>query len=307
MKQVVLWLAFLALLVVAAEALSTGRTVNSAFLAVNRDLLQQPGAATLPSQTQVNRLLAQAPDNSRGRRAAGYLAVWGGEPAAAAPAFLAAGWTAAELDLMADHYYAPDMTAQALAWYAPIVAQAPDNREAWQRIGQRCQRAWAAHPVCDDFLRWNDGNRLVDAAFATEGASQWGIIDTAGSLVTVEPCGNGQRCAQIAVTTDVASPPAGIFQCLQLEPGQAYRFSAWIKTEMVDEGQWLPLYVQGNRAGQPDGISFGESRGSREWHWREATFTAPAFDEGLACFSPLRLFNEGRAWLRDPQVREVQP
>jgi hypothetical protein len=42
----------------------------------------------------------------------------------------------------------------------------------------------------------------------------------------------------------------------------------------------------------------GERRGPQSWSFLSHTFVAPAFDDGDACFHPVRLQNEGTAWFR---------
>jgi len=208
--------------------------------------------------------------------------------------------------MMADHFDAPELTSRALAWYALVVADRPDDEPTWTHVAQRCQRDWAAHSICDEFLRRNDDNRLVNAAFRQDGLAGWLAIDAVGAGAGVAAC-DETPCARIDVSTAEASPAAGIFQCLQLVAGQTYHFSAWLKVATRDGGLWRPVYVQGNRAGQADGISIGDYSGARDWGLHEVTFTAPPFDDGLACFSPIRLRHEGSAWIRDPQVRLVEP
>ena len=221
-------------------------------------------------------------------------------------AFTAAGWTTTEFEMMADHFDAPALTPRALAWYALVVVDRPEDEVTWIHVAQRCHRNWAAHPLCDEFLRRNDANHLVNADFRQDGLTGWSAIDTPAAEVGGASC-DEDLCARIDVHTPEASPAAGIFQCLQVVAGQTYHFSAWLKVETGADGQWRPVYVQGNRGGQADGISIGDYSGPRDWHLREVTFTAPAFDDSLACFYPIRLGHAGRAWIRDPRVRLVIP
>lgn len=197
---------------------------------------------------------------------------------------------------------------EALRWLQLAKEINPIHQEdAWQTIGKVCQRIKEPESVCDEAVQRNLGNLLVNSNFLynddgwvmrTEDASQTPIL--------LCPEMEHQLCAHMAQTSKALPQSSSWWQCVvNLTPGQMYKFSAWIKVEADIESQWRPVYFQGKVNGEPKGFWPGAQFGSSEWHYWEQQFMMPPFDEGFACFHPIRLLGNGEAWFHSPVLSQV--
>lgn len=276
---------------------------NRAALALNRALApdsdQIAGAvAILTSQEST------AADVSFYHRDAGHRYLAAGNRPAAGRAFAAADWDAGDFAAMAEHSFQSD-PARAIDWLALATTAGPGERQFTLRLGEACRNDWSQDDACRWFLDQNGGNHFLNPDFAA-GLGGWTEIGAPADYATV-PCpeNSSASCAAIVVNAVQANPPAGLSQCFQVEPGATYRFSAWLKVTTTPDGLWRPLYFQGTIDEQPRGNWAGDEPGATEWRFLERTFVAPAFDDGQACFSPIRLLSAGQAWFHDSELIEL--
>ncbi len=252
------------------------------------------------SITQPLSLLPEAPSTSE-LRLEGHLRLLAGDFDGARQALEAAGWSATDFGAMAEHYVDNDIE-RALTWFALAAATTNPPDAVITRLGEVCQTNRQSSTVCDWFVEQNLGNRFVNPRLADD-LSSWRHVETAATYASV-PCRGSRthRCAEISVTEPEIQPSAGLGQCLQVSPGATYRFSSWLKVSADIDTVWRPLYRQGLVAGEAHGQWPGDERGASEWRYWESEFIVPDFDEGQACFYPIRLTGEGQAWVYAPQL-----
>lgn len=171
------------------------------------------------------------------------------------------------------------------------------------RLGKRCQFDWNRDTACVQFLAQNGGNRFVNPDFAVADLDGWQQIDAPAHYSTVScPDTPATACALIQVNADSSMPPAGLGQCFQVEAGTTYLFAVWLKVMTSSNGTWRPLYFQGIIDGQARGNWQENEQGSSDWGYWERTFVAQSFDDGQACFHPIRLQGGGQAWFYGAKV-----
>ncbi len=235
-------------------------------------------------------------------RNAGYRYLAAGNRELAVEAFLAAGWDAHDFAAMAEHTYNSDPD-RAIAWLALAAAAAPDDLRLLSRLGQRCRFDWNRDAACLQFLAQNGDNRFVNPDFAVADLDGWQQID-APAHYSMESCPDTPTttCALIQVNADSSVPPAGLGQCFQVEAGTTYLYAVWLKVMTTSNGTWRPLYFQGIIDGQARGNWQENEQGSSDWRYWERTFVAQSFDDGQACFHPIRLQGGGQAWFYGAKV-----
>lgn len=197
-------------------------------------------------------------------------------------------------------------------WSIRVDPEAPDN---WARFGAVCQQiSEMDSSICQDFIDYNLGNWFVDPDLTFPNLSiLWKRYETGpGIYYQFSECPDlpGKTCANMVLgRTNRAVSGIGLYQCLSLKPGATYRFSAWIRANVMEEGQYRMLYVGGTINGEAAGFWATKERsiGPLEWSYEEYSFTAPKFD-GQACVHPIRLESQGEAWFHSPSlVMLVEP
>ncbi|HMT20770.1 MAG TPA: hypothetical protein PKE20_05910 [Promineifilum sp.] len=294
------------ILLLSIQAIGPAWDRNREFLELNR-LMANPSAAEtfqLPAEYK--------PDVEQGRRTdkslhryVGHQLLLSGDREAAAQAFAAAGWDAHHFADMAEHFQDADRQ-RVIDWQALAVNAEPDNARFLAELGTTCQPDWSFDAVCGWFLEQNKGNRFVNPHFAATDLVGWQRAESSSDYTT-GPCPGKDDviCAQIVVSEPTMNSLAGLGQCFQVEPGKTYRFSAWLKVETTPSALWRPLYSQGPVDGQIDGRWQGDEQGPTDWRFWERDFIAPAFEDGVGCFYPVRLKHAGQAWFYGAQVAPV--
>jgi len=212
--------------------------------------------------------------------------------------WLRAGLTAEDFIAWGEESRKAKQYEEALAWYKRAIRTEPNNQVVWLKVGEFCQLSSKTTETCWQFLANNDQNWIVDPTFAF-GSSAWRFGRREGvEYEIVDDCPDlvGSKCARIAIPDVPPQHGASWSQCVRLQPGMKYRFGAWIRVQVNPGGKWRPIYYQGNVDGQPQGHWPGNQTGPMDWKQWEQTFVAPAFDDDLACFHPLRLESRGQAW-----------
>ena len=140
------------------------------------------------------------------------------------------------------------------------------------------------------------------------GQAAWRFNRREGVIYRIGKCPGlpGENCATLIIGDIVPPKGASWQQCVALEPGQEYVFSAWIKVDALDEVRWRPLYYQGSLEGEAWGRSRGHRSGSVDWHYEEHSFVAPDFDEHRACFHPVHLQGRGQIWFYEASLWKRQ-
>lgn len=217
----------------------------------------------------------------------------------------------AEFTTLGDEARASGLTDLALRWYSRALLNDPTSRVAQLHIGTLCQTIPAAVDACAHYLEDHQHNRFVDSEFTAASLHDaWAMFaDDQASAYTETPCPNitATRCAMVTVSSATSPYGAGVYQCMRVEPGQRYHYAVWLRVETQPAGQWRPLYLEGKINGQDSGVWAGNGfyQGSRDWTFFETTWTAPAFDNNIACFHPIRLQSQGHAWMHTPELRLV--
>ncbi len=237
------------------------------------------------------------------KRGLGFVHWHGGEDAQALNLWREAGW---EADDYVQFAQISHEMSESFRWYWLAELIEPTYPELWLHVGQICQRDPLADNICTRFLVFNQFNWLVDPEFAFDQAS-WRFNRREGAEYTITTCPGAldKKCARVEIYEVTSPHGTGWLQCLTLKPGQRYRFSAWIKVET--EGEWIALYYQGGRDGDPHGIKLSEyHEGAQDWTFFDQEFVAPEFDDHRACFHPLRLLDVGSAWFHSAALRLVE-
>lgn len=193
----------------------------------------------------------------------------------------------------------------ALRWYHLTEAVEPANPMLWLEVGRLC-RYDMTDVMCDRFLTYNHGNRLVDPEFIfSKSGWLYNRLDKANYAITECPDIPDEKCALAHIEVVTSPHGTGWLQCFILEPGYRYRFSAWIKVETA--GKWIPIHYQGDINGHPDGHDLGGIQiGKRDWSYWTREFTPPEFDDWHACFYPVRLLDVGQVWFHSAELRMVE-
>jgi hypothetical protein len=295
-------LLLVACLVLAALSVRSAWARNRAALALNHALVAgdvSPVAAGSSGSPATP--VSMTTNTSFAYRDAGHRALAAGDREAAGRAFAAAGWDAQDLAAMAEHFFQSDRP-RAIAWSALASAAGSGEPQITVRLGEACRQDWSQDPACQSFLELNGGNRFVNADLAA-GLNGWSEIGAPAEFIAV-PCPSrpAETCAEISLGESQGNAASGLSQCFQVEPGVTYRFSAWLRVATAPDGLWRPLYFQGIIDGEPRGNWQGDERGSSDWQYWEREYTLPAYDDGQACFTPIRLLDGGQAWFYDSKV-----
>ena len=226
----------------------------------------------------------------------------------------ASGVSSQELFQWGEHEVSSQSMTPSLVWYDWAVQLDPKNDMPWKKIGKQCQRfdPGLRPEICDLFWSRNSDNFIVDAEFTYPYMFEmWDPYDfTDGTDYGIENCPGipEKRCASITITDPVPEYGAGLYQCLNIQPGKTYRYGVWIEVQTNEQSQWRPLYYQGSVGSATVGKWFTNQffSGPQTWSYYEFDFVAPVFDGGLACFHPIRLQSEGRAWFHSPELKLIQ-
>lgn len=196
-------------------------------------------------------------------------------------------------------------TLEALRWYKLAEYLEPNNQYLWLQVGKTCQSYSDAGDICRRFVGYNSGNRLVDSAFSFDGQA-WHFNRLEGGTYQIGECPDfpEKRCAILKIDNVVPERSVSWHQCMKVQPGQEYTFSAWIKVEDFGDVRWRLLYYQGAIDGKLWGRSAGNRSGEADWHYEEYSFIVPEFDENLACFHPVLLEGRGQIWFHSATLVE---
>lgn len=191
---------------------------------------------------------------------------------------------------------------QALLWLARAELLDPTDASYQQILGQTCQRLDTSEPQCAAWLAAANGNWLIDVPFVT---NSWRTSADSVAIFTAPvicpELGEQLFCAQIEISTQ-GERSSSFSQCLRLEAGATYTFSAWLRVDELPPGaRWRGLYLQGNVDGQVRGVGSEFRENPTEWRFFERTFQALTYD-GLTCFHPLQLFEGGIGWIHAPSL-----
>jgi hypothetical protein len=214
----------------------------------------------------------------------------------------AGGFTAEHMTIRAASELRAGEPEHALVWLERA-RQAGATDPAYELlVGQACQRVRAEPPLCTAWVAAAAGNRLVDVNFLADAWRTSDVADVEFTAPLICPeLGDNLLCAAVTAQP-VLERSAGYSQCLRLEAGARYTFSAWLQVaDLPADGRWRALYIQGNRDGQPVGVGAEFRQGARDWQFYERTFTAPAYDN-LACVYPLLFYDGGTGFIHAPSL-----
>lgn len=200
---------------------------------------------------------------------------------------------------------------EAIRWYQRSLLLEPTNNKTINDLGIICHQFSqnTRINICDIFSSVNMSNLFIDPDFLVENLTVWTPYEyNQSTRYTFAECpeNKGSSCASIQLNGNVPDG-GGIYQCLPLQPGQQYKYSAWIKVQVEPGGKWRPLYFQGNAQGNPVGRWYKNQyiTGSVDWTYYEITFNSPDFDNHMACLHPIRLQSTGQAWFYSPRLEQV--
>lgn len=200
----------------------------------------------------------------------------------------------------------------AVLWYQRALLLKKDNSIAIKGLGNICEKRLEQTnlDVCAVFLANHANNWFMDDQLSFPLFNYWQPYErTEQTIYDITDCPGipGKKCATFSMKAGVIDG-VGLFQCIPVEPGKQYRFSAWLKVSTNAEGTWRPLYVQGSIGGNPVGSWYSNTyqTGTKDWFFLQYTFAAPNYDQHTACLHPIRLQSEGQAWFYNPSLELVQ-
>jgi hypothetical protein len=196
----------------------------------------------------------------------------------------------------------------AMPWYYIFERHAPNDNRLWLDVGLICQQQNEKDQICSRFLIKNHGNWFVDPTLEFD-RQAWRFDRKAEVIYDIENCpeNNFKTCLHIEIPITAVDTRSSWQQCMKVNPGEPYVYSAWIKVEAPTTSKWRPLYYQGALDGRPHGITPYSQKGTSEWQLWEHTFTMPAFDQDRVCFHPIDLQGEGSIWIYEPYLGQINP
>lgn len=273
---------------------------------------KEPYATVSPGLEQARSLLQSAaewdPTNVTVRHGLAFIYWQIGEDEHALQEWERAGYTGDDFVVFA-HQLPQQLVEIRYRWYHLAEKLKADTTILWLDLGVSCQREQTRDDeLCQHFLVNNNQNWLVDTDFVFN-RTAWLLNRREGVAYEIGPCSNltEKRCAVVSITDKVPEFGASWYQCGYIESGKQYRFSAWLKVIISGDGQWRPLYAQGNIDSETRGFWPGDQEGSIDWQYWERTFTAPEFDNGRACFHPIILKGQGKSWFHSATLTQINP
>lgn len=217
----------------------------------------------------------------------------------------AAGLTSQDMVAVGDQSRTAKSYDQALAWYKRAAGAEPGNKSIWAEIGKLCQDSIRDRETCELAAAHNPGGMFVSADFASsEPLDSWHTNGGHEAKYNIAECPDvpGRKCAHVSSS---GKAQVGFFQCMHLEPGRQYDYSAWLKAQIDIGSKWRPLYVGGRMQGKDEAYWLGSGYETRSADWSnlQFKFTAPDFDEGIACFYPVLLEGAGQVWFHSAKLR----
>lgn len=267
---------------------------NVEFGSASSDLTQIRQIFTLSQQMN--------PQNKTNARGLALVYWQQGEPVEAQSKWQESDFTADEFVAFARNSHFVDKQT-ALPWYYLLERVEPDDPRLWLDVGLICQQQTEKDNICDRFLAFNNGNWLVDPELNFD-RTAWHFNRKPNVNYNIESCPDmeDKQCLNLEISSPVPEGGASWHQCLHLEPDKEYAFSAWIKVEVPEDGQWRPAYFQGKQSDRVHGIGLPEKNGTSDWYFWEKVFVLPEFDDNWVCFYPVRLFSSGNAWFHEAKL-----
>lgn len=281
---------------------------------LNRGLLlaETDPEASAQQLAQAQAILDYWPDDRGSQRARANIAITQHDLITARTLWQASGETA-RLRLRGDALGFIGSTQRnhvqnAMNWYVMAEPFNQENAEFWFEVGRLCRVDPTRDPLCDRSVIRNKGNLLLNADFSL-GLAGWSQHAAAGSEIALADCAAKAPCVRLE--THTATPPfaASLFQCVAVEAGEAYLFSAEISTRSHQSADdWRPVYAQGAVSGEAQGIVHSQPSMGDTFHTFTNRFTAASYDDGLICLHLARVRDAAEIIIRNPRfVKEADP
>ena len=305
-----LWVVAIAMvLAVKGPTLLSYMGSNAGFLILNRAMASEQSSDLDQMQTLFTKVIRLDQRNSAGFRGLGFVNLALQQTAAAQLALSNGGMTQDDMVFFADKANRNDELTVAKDWLAAAELMDANEPALWQVTGKVCQKVSDLDEFCLRFLERNEQNWIVNNSFnlAKDG---WHTREVSGFDLDydVVPCPDGRAglCAVMGADDDLPEHGLSWSQCVRLEVGRTYRFSAWIKADVAKSSLWRPVYIQGAIDGVANGIWPGDEIGPAPWTYWQQLFTMPEFDGDQVCFYPARLMGQGQIWFSQPSLTMLE-
>ncbi len=223
-----------------------------------------------------------------------------------------AGFDAQSFSQIGDRLLSNGLNAEALQWYWRSLQIDPGNQDVRLNIGRICQASWPDNAeICQYYFQKYSANLIVDPEFpANDVLSLWKAYENSPEVqYRSDECPEfpGKLCYHIIITHSAPANGAGLYQCVRLQAGKYYRYSVWARLKLADQ-KWRILYFEGKIEGSDRGYWLKDTpqASSQDWNLWEISFTAPLFDDNMACFHPVRVEGAGEAWFHSPRLELAQ-
>ena len=254
-------------------------------------------------------ILSYIPDDGSSQRGRALIAMREGNLDTASELWQLSGaveWLQQRGDaIQLDGVIAPFSTINAMTWYLMAEPTSRDDPAFWQGVGQLCRMNRQRDLLCTRYLEQNDGNLLLNPDFelAFDG---WTVPASVGSSVNMVDCDGRARCVQISSDDATPALSATLFQCMTIEVGAVYQFSAEIAiTHNNPTARWLPLYIQGAIDGDirdfHDTAPLPQDAAFRPY---KVEFSGLNFDDGLVCFHPARFADKANILVKNLRLEK---
>lgn len=309
------------LLVYHSRTLASMAFSNAGWLALNRQLVQEP--SDLASRGAPQKAFTRA-----GALSAANDSAWFGQGLAYAvqgnPDEAIALWarpdsepqTLIEYGLIARENGAMDVALTEFRAAAELLGVAARD-PAGYLAGTICQRTLALgealsaanRQYCANYWQANGGNLIVNGAFPDATATAWQgehyFMGGRSARWAIEPGdADGDPAARLQGRDD--SNHFGLFQRLSLAPGDTVRFSGRFKMTGEESLRARLLYVGWQNAnGRAEGNHAEVRQAPLDWTVVEREFTVPANSEGNFDFYPVLFSGVGDVWFDDIELQII--
>lgn len=191
--------------------------------------------------------------------------------------------------------------------------------EASFLAGTICQRAFASQSdlsrsnrqYCSDYFDRNGDNLVVNGGFLTGSLAGWGgehfFIGQSAARLAIEPVAAPDDFAVRLNGLDEGNH-FGLFQRLNLSPGDLVRFSGRFKLSGEDSLAARLLYVTWQTEDNKVQGNHGAERiGKMEWTEFERTFRVPQGIQPGIDFYPVLFSGEGAVWFDEIELETMEP
>lgn len=194
----------------------------------------------------------------------------------------------------------------AMSWYVLAEPLNQENRNYWFGVGRLCRIDPLLDSVCQRAAARNNGNLLLNPDFDL-GIEGWSQNIATGADIALVDCATETVCVRLKTSAETPLFAATIFQCVAVEAGAEYAFSAEISTiPPLSADQWRPVYAQGAVGGEQQGLIVSQAASDTGFHTYTNQFSAETYDDGLVCLHLARVSDSAEIVIKNPRFEKLK-